>query len=115
MPCKYARIECHLYCVPLLYCQDLNMTIRQDVIDAFRMQFLEAPTLVVRAPGRVNLIGVHTDYNDGFVMPLAIDRAVWIALRPRHDTIVRVSSLDFEAPITFSLENIVRHKDTAPT
>ncbi|NNE69875.1 MAG: galactokinase, partial [Rhodothermales bacterium] len=41
------------------------------------------PSHVVRAPGRVNLIGEHTDYNDGFVLPLAIERAVWIAFRPR--------------------------------
>jgi len=91
------------------------MDIRQDVIEAFHKQFLEAPTLLIRAPGRVNLIGEHTDYNDGFVMPLAIDRAVWIALRPRHDTIVRVSSLDFEAPITFSLESMARHEEKTPT
>lgn len=48
-----------------------------------------APTLI-RAPGRVNLIGDHTDYADGFVLPLAIDRAIWLALRPRYDRTVRV-------------------------
>ncbi len=91
------------------------MDIRQDVLDTFHVQFQEAPTLLVRAPGRVNLIGEHTDYNDGFVMPLAIDRAIWIALRPRHDGIVRVTSLDFEAPITFSLENLTAHDDKTPS
>jgi galactokinase len=58
----------------------------------------------VRAPGRVNLIGEHTDYNDGFVLPMAIDRAVWIALRPRPDRQVRLHSLDFDQSITFSLD-----------
>ena len=45
-------------------------------------RFGRPPCWIVRAPGRVNLIGEHTDYNDGFVLPLAIDRAVWIALQP---------------------------------
>lgn len=49
----------------------------------------------MRAPGRVNLIGEHTDYNDGFVMPLAIERATWLALRRRTDGRVVLHSTDF--------------------
>jgi galactokinase len=63
--------------------------------DSFREMFGAAPAAIVRAPGRVNLIGEHTDYNDGFVLPLAIERAVWIALRPRTDRQVRVYSVAF--------------------
>jgi galactokinase len=48
----------------------------------------------LRAPGRVNLIGDHTDYNDGFVLPLAIDRDCLVAFAPREDERVRVRSLD---------------------
>jgi galactokinase len=62
----------------------------------------------VRAPGRVNLIGEHTDYNDGFVLPLAIDRAVWIALRPRDDRRVVVHSLEYGETAEFSLEALCR-------
>ncbi len=47
----------------------------------------------VRAPGRVNLIGDHTDYNDGFVLPAAIDLDTWIAVRRRRDGLVRIASL----------------------
>jgi galactokinase len=61
------------------------------------------PQWVVRAPGRVNLIGEHTDYNDGFVLPLAIDRAAWIALVARDDSRVVVHSLDYQETREFSL------------
>jgi galactokinase len=64
----------------------------------------------VRAPGRVNLIGEHTDYNDGFVLPMAIDRATWIALRPRDDGRVVAHSLDFKEIEEFSLGNFAHTK-----
>jgi galactokinase len=80
------------------------MELRQLVTQHFQNRFGEAPTFVIRAPGRVNLIGEHTDYNDGFVMPMAIDRAVWIALRPRADRRVEVDALDFDAPLQFDLD-----------
>ncbi|NWF69078.1 MAG: galactokinase [Chloroflexi bacterium] len=69
--------------------------LQEKVTAEFQKRFGAEPTFVVRAPGRVNLIGEHTDYNDGFVLPMAIDRAVWAALRPRDDGRVLVHSLDF--------------------
>lgn len=51
------------------------------LIEVFRTQFGEAPELIARAPGRVNLIGEHTDYNDGFVLPCAISRQTMVAAR----------------------------------
>lgn len=75
---------------------------------AFQQRFGRPPRWVVRAPGRVNLIGEHTDYNDGFVLPLAIDRAVWIALDGRRDGLVSVHSLDFSADGSFCLEGLSR-------
>ena len=53
------------------------------VVREFGERFGSPPSLLVRAPGRVNLIGEHTDYNDGFVLPLAIDPAIWIGMGPR--------------------------------
>ena len=79
------------------------MTLREQVEQDFRKRFGTAPAVVVRSPGRVNLIGEHTDYNDGFVLPIAIDREVWIALRPRDDRRVVVHSLDYDAPLSFEL------------
>jgi galactokinase len=52
---------------------------------AFSACFAAAPALVVRAPGRINLIGEHTDYNGGLVLPAAIDKAIWLAATPRND------------------------------
>jgi len=80
------------------------MILQQQVTEAFKERFGEAPAFVVRAPGRVNLIGEHTDYNDGFVLPMAIDRAIWIALRPRDDDRVRITSLDYETTAEFVLD-----------
>ena len=79
------------------------MATSQQVQELFPTYFTGKPRFLVRAPGRVNLIGEHTDYNEGFVMPMAIDREVWIALSPRADQIVRVRSLDYDEAQDFSL------------
>ena len=57
---------------------------------AFRTAFSSAPSGYSRGPGRVNLIGEHTDYNGGFVLPFAIDRAAFAAVRPRSDRRIRL-------------------------
>ena len=67
---------------------------RARALAAFRRRYGAAPTHLVRAPGRVNLIGEHTDYNDGFVLPMALERAAWIALTPRDDGVVRMIATD---------------------
>jgi galactokinase len=77
--------------------------LRAAVVSEFESRFGGSPTWLARAPGRVNLIGEHTDYNDGFVLPMAIDRAVWIALRPREDRHVSVYSMDFAEQRDFDL------------
>lgn len=81
-------------------------TMQAIVRAAFLEAFGEEPGFIVRAPGRVNLIGEHTDYNDGFVLPMAIDRAVWIALRKREDRRVFIRSLEQEEAADFSLADI---------
>ena len=61
----------------------------------FEKIFSKAPDFVVKAPGRVNLIGEHTDYNDGFVLPCAIDYATLVAVSTREDDLVTVVALDY--------------------
>lgn len=82
------------------------MDLKERIRKEFENHFSEAPHFTIRAPGRVNLIGEHTDYNEGFVMPMAINRAVWLAIRPRTDGIVRVKSLEMEDPVQFEIENL---------
>jgi galactokinase len=82
------------------------MTLQQRVTEEFTRRYGSPPSAIVRAPGRVNLIGEHTDYNDGFVLPMAIDRAMWIALSPRSDRLVAAHSLDFDQTLEFDLDQL---------
>jgi galactokinase len=84
---------------------------KSDIVEHFVKRFGRQPKWVVRAPGRVNLIGEHTDYNDGFVLPLAIDRAAWIAASPRDDRKVAVHSVDYNESKEFSLDGLAHAKE----
>jgi galactokinase len=83
-----------------------------DALGRLRQLFHEAfggqPEVVARAPGRVNLIGEHTDYNDGFVLPVAIDREVRVAARRRPDTRARLLAATFRRRSEFDVTRI-RH------
>jgi galactokinase len=83
-----------------------------ELRQAFIHQFPghESPARVFRASGRTNLIGEHTDYNDGFVFPAAIDRATWIATAPRNDRLLKIHSEHFNETIEFNLDE----KNAAP-
>ncbi len=76
------------------------------VVEAFEQAFGYPSVRLYRAPGRVNLIGEHTDYNDGFVLPMAIDRAVWLAAAPRSDRQVRVRAVNLEKDDLFALDGL---------
>ncbi len=76
--------------------------------EAFMAHYGNNPRMIVRAPGRVNLIGEHTDYNDGFVLPIAIDRATYVAARLRPDRRVQLYSTNLSASDSFDLERIER-------
>ncbi len=76
--------------------------------DAFTARYGVHPRLIVRAPGRVNLIGEHTDYNEGFVFPIAIDRETFVAARARADRTIRVYTAQFDQEDSFELDAIER-------
>jgi galactokinase len=67
-------------------------TLTESFTQVFQLQ--ETP-LIVRSPGRVNIIGEHTDYNDGFVLPAAIDKAAWVAVTKRTDNTISLYATDF--------------------
>jgi galactokinase len=69
---------------------------------AFSARFAQAPR-IFSAPGRVNLIGEHTDYNDGFVLPMAIERRAYVAAAPRPDGLVVARSQNLGAEFSFEL------------
>ncbi len=77
----------------------MSQTLKQVATQAFDAAFGYAPKHWVQAPGRVNLIGEHTDYNDGFVLPCAINFGTVIAASPRSDAVVRVVAADYRGEV----------------
>ncbi len=75
--------------------------------DVFESVFEGGADVVVQAPGRVNLIGEHTDYNAGFVFPAAIDRWVVVAVRSRADSLVRIYSAMHEEVAEFRVDDVL--------
>ncbi|MFQ6057568.1 MAG: galactokinase [Anaerolineae bacterium] len=72
--------------------------------NAFVAAFGTEPAAGFRSPGRVNLIGEHTDYNEGFVLPIALDRDIWLLVRPRDDALIRLHNVNPEfAPCEFAI------------
>jgi galactokinase len=74
--------------------------------ETFKDQFGHDPSFMVQAPGRVNLIGEHTDYNDGFVFPVAIDKRLIMSVSPRQDQEVLLYSSNLDSKTGFNLESI---------
>jgi galactokinase len=74
--------------------------VKAQLIAAFRARFGQAPTVIARAPGRLEFIGNHTDYNGGTVLGVSIDRSVWVAVAPRADGQWRFGSESQTALVT---------------
>jgi galactokinase len=81
---------------------------RERATMLFTTKYGREPSGLARSPGRVNLIGDHTDYTGGLVLPAAIDRAIWVAFRPREDRVVRVRSEAFVDDVSIDLDEMAR-------
>lgn len=83
----------------------MNTTIPERIRQLFIERFKETPRLF-RSPGRINLIGEHTDYNNGFVLPASIDKAVYFAITPREDDLVFLHAADLGESYAFELADL---------
>jgi len=83
----------------------------RDLSATFEGIFHRSPIVQVRAPGRVNLLGEHVDYNQGVVLPVAIDRAVKLAASPTADARVTLNALDLGVQVAFRLSELVKKRD----
>ncbi|HKI71686.1 MAG TPA: galactokinase family protein, partial [Verrucomicrobiae bacterium] len=81
------------------------MTNPLQLLEKFRASFFASAT-IYRAPGRVNLIGEHTDYNDGFVLPAAIGFYCWVAAAPRRDRRLVIHSENFNETVEANLDSL---------
>jgi len=89
----------------------MNMHPRDRVLQTFQDQFGLDPMYFAIAPGRVNVLGEHVDYNDGFVLPAAIDRATYIAFTRSQSSKNRLVAIDFSAEVEFTLESAINKND----
>jgi galactokinase len=89
------------------------MSLHDAVTATFQEHFGEAPSYVIRAPGRVNLLGEHVDYNDGFVLPIAIDRATWLAVSSSDTDQTTLIAADLSDEVSFTPKMLSTKTDAA--
>lgn len=82
-----------------------NKTLQAELDRSFQERFQEKP-LIVRSPGRVNIIGEHTDYNDGFVLPAAIDKSIYVAITKRDDDTISLFSKEFNEAFEIKIPDL---------
>jgi len=83
----------------------MNTDLVKNIKEQFQSNFKETP-LMLFSPGRINLIGEHTDYNDGFVFPAAIDKGIVAAINKSNASICKVIAFDLNKELNFSLEDM---------
>lgn len=83
----------------------MNIAVK-NVVDKFNEVFETNAALIVRSPGRVNIIGEHVDYNEGYVLPAAIDKAIYVAVNKRTDGQIHLYSVDFKEKYEVAVADI---------
>jgi galactokinase len=83
----------------------IDQLMKEKVLQDFKRKFKDEP-VIIRSPGRVNIIGEHTDYNNGFVLPAAIDKAVYVAISPANDETIQLYSGEFDKSFESSLNEL---------
>lgn len=79
---------------------------KNELTRLFIDQFQVSPDVIVRSPGRVNIIGEHADYNNGFVLPAAIDKAAYIALSLREDDEIHLTAVDLKENFSTTIHHL---------
>src|SRR4028119_413908 len=77
----------------------------EKVLNTFQTLYKEEP-IITRSPGRVNIIGEHLDYNEGFVLPAAIDKAIYVGISKRNDDEVHLHSVDYNEDYQVSVQDL---------
>lgn len=80
-------------------------------IESIFHQKFEGKPLIVRSPGRINIIGEHVDYNGGYVLPAAIDKYIYVAIDKRNDGIIGLYSVNFDVKIEIEINNLKPSND----
>lgn len=82
------------------------MIARKQICNRFKEIYQIEPTLVVKSPGRINIIGEHTDYNQGFVLPTAIDKAIYVGVSQRDDQQIHLYAEDFKESFELEIQSL---------
>ncbi len=88
--------------------------LEQKISKYFQEKFGTQPEIIVRAPGRINIIGEHTDYNGGLVLPAAIDKSIWLAMGRRNDNLLKFSALDLQDDFEGNVNSIEKSEKGWP-
>ncbi len=88
----------------------MKNNIRQKFISLY-----QGEPVIARSPGRINLIGEHTDYNNGFVLPAAIDKAIYFAAAPRQDDEIHLYAYDLDEHYSGNIQSVEKSNMEWPT